>query len=201
MDMQRTCHSNLITSPAWPEIKIQVESSLMYIGAQQITIYKVAAAEVFVFVEADAQRKIQRQLIVQFEHFLPHTDPTTYRYNYTTPNTVNLNGETYKTDLRVVPVAAFGVSDPESDVAQVNQFIESQGYARLTENIEQVVVKRIMKELGEERRHEILWIYREPLNPPTLLSTSEDEGFVVSAEQRGLLADFETRAIHSFEIL
>lgn len=201
MDIQRTCHGNLITSPAWPEIQIQVESGLTFIGAQQITIYKVAAAEVFVFVEADAQHKIQRQLIVQFEHFLPHTDPSTYRYNYTTPHTVNLNGETYKTDLRVVPVAAFGVPDPESDVAQVNQFIESQGYTRLTQNIEQVVVKRIMKELGEERRHEILWIYREPLNPPTLLFTNEDEGFMVAAAQRSLLADFEARAIRSFAIL
>lgn len=201
MDIQRTCHDNLIISSAWPEIRIQVESSLKYIGAQQITIYKVAAAEVFVFVEADAQRKIRRQLIVQFEHFLPHTDPTTYRYNYTTPYTVDLNGETYKTDLRVVPLTAFGVPDPESDVAQVNQFIESQGYTRLTQNIEQVVVKRIMKELGEDRRHEILWIYREPLNPPTLLYTNEDEGFMVSAEQRGLLMDFEARAIRSFAIL
>lgn len=201
MDIQRTCQSNLITSPAWPEIQIQVEPGLTFIGAQQITIYKVAAAEVFVFVEADAQRKIRRQLIVQFEHFLPHTDPATYRYNYTTPNTVNLNGERYKTDLRVVPVAAFGVPDPESDVAQVNQFIESRGYTRLTQNIEQVVVKRIMKELGEDRRHEILWIYREPLNPPTLLYTSEDEGFMVSAEQQSLLADFEARAIRSFAIL
>lgn len=201
MDTIRTCHNNLITSPAWPEIKIQVESGLRFIGVQQITIYKIAAAEVYVFVEADAQRKIQRQLIVQFEHFLPHTDPSTYRYNYATPHTITIGGDAYKTDLRVVPVGAFGVPDPESDVAQVNQFIESQGYIRLTQDIEQVVVKRIMKELGEERRHEILWIYREPLNRPDLLFTSEDDSFMVSAAQLPLLADFEARARHSFSIL
>jgi hypothetical protein len=197
----RTCTNNLIASPAWPEIRIQVESGLQFIGVTQFILYKIAEAEVFIFAEAAANKKIQRQLIVQFENFLPHTNPVTHRYNYVTPHTLDIGGTTYKTDLRVVPISAFGPPDPESDTAQINAFIEAQGYTKLSANTEQVVVRRIMKELGEDCRHEILWIYREALNPPDLLYTREEDSYLVAPEQTHLLADFERRALSSFNIL
>jgi hypothetical protein len=199
----RTLQNNRLTSDQQPAISIEVAPALHHIGTLEMTIKGMAAAQTFLFVAADAQRRIQRQLAIQFEHFLPGTNPKVMYYRYDTPRKIPLAGHTYDTDLRVIPSALFLQdleSDPEADSVQVQQFIRSKGY-ELPFYEEQVVTKRMMRILGEDKRAEILFIYQEPLLPAGLLYTKEEDTYLVQDEQLPLLADFERRALGSIQIL
>ena len=198
--MPRTIHNNLITSDAQPSIRIQVEAALDYIGRQTITIHDVAEAELFIFAQTDDQQRIQRQLVVQFEHFLDSAPPERYRYNYQTPHTVTLDGQDYMTDTRIVPSHLYSEpDDPKSDRMQLEHFLTERGYV-LPYYQDQTVTKRIMRVLGDERRAELLFIYKEPLLPPGLLTTSEEDTFLVMAGDLPKLADFTARALASFAV-
>jgi len=153
---KRTIRDNIITSPAQPAIKLHIADSFTYVGRLKFIIKQVAEAEVFIFVSADSDKKIDRILIVQFEGWL---DDNAYTYNYPVRHTVILGEHEYVHDTFVYP-SALDDAEPESDSAQTRNFIAQQGYTLPTE----VISCRFIRALDTTRRTEILFSYAEDLS-------------------------------------
>ena len=66
----RTVADNSITSSS-PALKLSVAPKFHYAGARRFILYGVAEAEIHLFVEADANKNVQRMYWVQFEGYLP----------------------------------------------------------------------------------------------------------------------------------
>ena len=74
---------NVVTHPG-DKVTVRVPSSATYAGHERFNLYGVADAEIHVFVDADAARKVQRLYWIQFESYLASND---HRYNYADGNT------------------------------------------------------------------------------------------------------------------
>jgi len=74
---------NVVRHPV-EKVRVRVPEKAVYAGAERFNLYGVADAEIHVFVEADAAKKMQRLYWVQFESYLPDND---HRYNYADGNT------------------------------------------------------------------------------------------------------------------
>ncbi len=65
---------------AGESLTIRVPARATYVGAERFTLYDVADAEIHVFVEADAAKRIRRFYWIQFESYLPSRPDARYDY-------------------------------------------------------------------------------------------------------------------------
>ena len=152
---------NVVTHPA-ERIRIRVPEKAAYAGSERFNLYGVADAEIHVFVEADAAKKMQRLYWVQFESYLPSND---HRYNYADGNTrFDLWGTptwlVWGPRLTSAPARAGG--DRES----VMRILRRAGYAVPPEvlNVRMVQMLDDPQGTGSGRR-ELMIIYSEDLAP------------------------------------
>jgi hypothetical protein len=69
---ERQVQANVLTSERDPKIRIKLPSSVQYVGADRWPLFDLADCELHVFVEATAQKRVQRLYWLQFEAiFLP----------------------------------------------------------------------------------------------------------------------------------
>jgi hypothetical protein len=66
---ERVVQGTTVTSASDPAVRITVPKSAQYVGADRWDLYDVADCEIHVFVEADAQKIIQRLYWIQFEGY------------------------------------------------------------------------------------------------------------------------------------
>jgi hypothetical protein len=71
--------ANIVSHPG-ERLTVRVPRGATYVGGERFTLYDVADAEIHVFVEADAAKRIRRFYWVQFESYLPSRPDA--RYNY-----------------------------------------------------------------------------------------------------------------------
>ena len=152
---ERQVQANVVTSERDPKIQIKLPSSVQYVGADRWALFDVADCELHVFVEATAQKTVQRLYWVQFEAYLP-AQPEMH-YNYPFKKTETLNGLLF--DVR----ARFGASSetpkPGSDLEHVQALLRGKGY-QLPEAMMNV---RFVHLFDEGNRKELMIIYAEDL--------------------------------------
>ena len=153
---------NVVTHPV-EKVRVRVPEKAVYAGAERFNLYGVADAEIHVFVEADAAKKIQRLYWVQFESYLPDND---HRYNYAEGNTrFDLWGGTptwlvWGPRLTSAPYRAGG--DRES----VMRILSRAGYTVPPEVLNVRMVQMLDDPQGTGRgRRELMIIYSEDLAP------------------------------------
>lgn len=151
---------NKVTHPA-EGLTVEVQPSATYAGSERFNLYGVADAEVHVFVEADAQRRLQRVYWIQFESYLPSKPELSYDYSDGNRRT-QLWGST--TWLRSGPVATTGPMRAGSDREHVFSILKRGGYQIPAEvmNVRMVRVLDDPKGTGKGRR-ELMLIYSENL--------------------------------------
>lgn len=154
--------ANVITHPG-EKIRVRLPEKATYVGAERFNLYGVADAEIHVFVEADAAKKMQRLYWVQFESYLPDND---HRYNYAEGNTrFDLWGGTptwlvWGPRLTSAPARAGG--DRES----VMRILSRGGYTLPPEVLNVRMVQMLDDQQGTGRgRRELMIIYSEDLAP------------------------------------
>jgi hypothetical protein len=82
---------HLVHSDSLPRLDVEVSGSLVYLGRLTFAVDTVAQAEEFVFGDT-AQGRLQRAVIVHFEHFLPST---THTFNYPRLQMARLGADEY----------------------------------------------------------------------------------------------------------
>ena len=80
----------VVTHPG-EKVAVRVPASATYAGHERFNLYGVADAEIHVFVDADAAKRVRRLYWVQFESYLPSND---HRYNYSDNKRRDLWGAT-----------------------------------------------------------------------------------------------------------
>lgn len=151
---ERTVQGTTITSKSDPAIKITLPASAQYLGADRWDLYNVADAEVHVFVEADAQKKLQRLYWVQFEAYLPDN---THSYDYPFKEKLTHGGLEFDVTPNFRPTS--GPTRPGSDREHVLAMVAKAGYQLPAETMS----VRLVHLLDESKRKELMFIYAEDL--------------------------------------
>jgi hypothetical protein len=146
---------------AGESIRIRVPKSAAYAGAERFNLYGVADAEVHVFVEAAADRRIRRLYWIQFESYLPSRPELSYDYADGNRKS-ELEGIT--TWLRSGPASTAGPTRPGSDREHVTGILKRAGYGIPPEvmNVRMVQILDDPAGTGKGRR-ELMVIYSEDL--------------------------------------
>jgi hypothetical protein len=87
---ERRVENNVIVSDRDPTVRIELPKSVRYVGADRWDLYDIADCELHAFVEADAQKNVQRLYWVQFEGYLP-TKPDVH-HQYDSPRHATIGG-------------------------------------------------------------------------------------------------------------
>jgi len=150
----RKVEGTTITSSHDPAVKITLPETAQYVGADRWDLYGFADAEIHVFVEADAQKKVQRLYWVQFEAFLPDNERV-YKYPFIEKTTLaglefDVNRSYGPTNLK---------SRPGSDRERVFAMVAKAGYVMAAEQLN----VRLVHLTDETKRKELMIIYGEDL--------------------------------------
>ena len=152
---ERQVQANVLTSERDPKIRIKLPSSVQYVGADRWPLFDLADCELHVFVEATAQKRVQRLYWLQFEAYLPSRPELHHTYPFA--KTEKLSGLLF--DVR----ARFGASSeapkPGSDLEHVQALLRAKGY-QLPEAMMNV---RFVHLFDEQKRKELMIIYAEDL--------------------------------------
>lgn len=153
----RTVKGQELLSPSWPAVRLKFDPAFKYIGTTDFILYNVARAEQHFFVDADQDKRIRRMYWIQFEGYLPDN---THRYNYRSPQKINLGGLEFFADAYARQIGTGG--RPDSDGAKAQEFLKSQGYQLASD---QVLMQRLVHLVDEAKRNELMIIYLEDLSP------------------------------------
>ncbi len=142
-------------------ITVKLPAAAKHLGSERFTLYGVADAEVHVFVEEDAAKKIAKVYWVQFESYLPEKPELSY--NYADGNRPSALGGV-RTWLRSNPVPTTGPMRAGSDREHVFNILTRAGYAipPAVMNVRLVQILDDPQGTGKGRK-ELMVIYSEDL--------------------------------------
>jgi hypothetical protein len=142
-------------------ITVRVPAAATYVGGERFSLYGIADAEIHVFAEADAQRRLTRYYWVQFESYLPNR--LEHRYNYAEGNRrLDLWGAA--TWVRGGPQRTSNPPRAGSDSEHVRGILTRAGYT-IPPEMAYVRLVQILDDpqgTGQGRR-ELMMIYSEDL--------------------------------------
>jgi len=151
---EREAGGNFVISGRNPAVRIELPKSMQYLGADRFVLYGIADCELYVFVEAESQRKIERLYWLQFEGILPTRPDLHHRYD--SPRHMTIGGLDFYVDAWVA--AKDQKTTPGSDLEHVQSLIRAKDYRMPTE----MMVVRLVH-LMDEKRKELMIIYAEDL--------------------------------------
>jgi hypothetical protein len=155
-------------------VTVRVPESAAYAGGERFTLYGVADAEVHLFVEANARRRLRRLWWIQFESYLPSKPELSYDYaDGNRP--IELGG--VRTWLRSNPVPTTAPVREGSDREAVFRILKRAGIG-IPEEVMNVRLVQLLDDpagTGKGRR-ELMIIYSEDLAPTgrTLAELTDD---------------------------
>jgi len=151
---ERTVEGTTITSTRDPAITIKLPAGVQYLGADRWELYTACDAELHVFVEAGADKRVRRLYWVQFEQYLPNN---TYTYDYTFKEKLTHAGLEFDVSPNFRRTTL--TSRPGSDREHVIAMLTKQGYKLPPETMS----VRLVNLLDDSRRKELMFIYSEDL--------------------------------------
>jgi hypothetical protein len=152
---ERQAHGHTISSEHDPHLLIQLPTAVQYVGADRWILYDIADCEVHVFVEADAQKNVQRLYWVQFESYV--SSRPELHHTYDSPRHTQIGGLDFFVDTWVR--AHDAQTRPGSDREHIQAIISAKGY-KMPAGMMDV---RLVHLLDEEKRKELMIIYGEDL--------------------------------------
>ena len=165
---ERKVVGNVVTSERDPAVRIELPKAAHYVGADRWVLYGIADCELHAFVEADAQKNVQRLYWVQFEGYLPSRPDL--RHTYDSPKHTTIGGMDFYVATWVRAKGA--TTESGSDREHIEALVRAQGY-RMPEAMMYV---RLVHLLDEEKRKELMIIYGEDLAPTGLTAGELSEG-------------------------
>jgi hypothetical protein len=165
---ERKVAGNVITSERDPAVRIALPKAVQYVGADRWVLYGIADCELHAFVEADAQKNVERLYWVQFEGYLPSRPDLHHAYN--SPKHATISGMDFYVDTWVHTKDA--ATESGSDREHIDALVRAKGY-RMPEAMMDV---RLVHLLDKEKRKELMIIYGEDLAPSGFTASELSEG-------------------------
>ena len=174
-----------VSSAMQPQIRLDVDTALQYIGSQRWILYNVAQAEQHLFVQRDAGG-VSRFLWAQFEEYIPSSNG---RYDYSKDAPLAAFDKELRVSRQVWTVPTVE-SRAESDGAYSRKLLREHGIVLPP----RMLYERFIYLPDSTRRRELMVIYAERL-------TGSDSTAAVPKERADeLLAELERRALRSFAL-
>jgi hypothetical protein len=165
---QRNVEENTIISTSDPAARIELLTSPVYVGADHWILYGMANCELHAFVQANAQKKVQRLYWIQFESYLPSR--LELHHTYDSPRHTQINGLDFYVDTWVEPTNEN--IRPDSDVEHIHKLLESHGYQLPSARMS----VRLVHLLDDEKRKELMFIYSEDVASTGLTASALRSG-------------------------
>jgi len=172
-----TVTNGRILSAMQPDIRLDVDTSLHYVGSQRWILYNVAQAEQHLFVQRAADG-VERFLWVQFEEYVPSSNG---RYDYSKDAPVVAFGRELRTSKQLwnVPTTE---ARPESDGAYSRKLLREHGITLPS----QMFYERFIYLPDTSRRRELMVIYAERARDASTLPKEKLDALLAEHERRGL---------------
>jgi len=154
-ELVRKVEGTTVTSDQDPAVKVTLPATAQYVGAARWDLYGIADAELHVFVEADAQKRVQRLYWVQFESYLPDN---THTYKYPFLEKVTLAGLDFDVHGRYSPTDVQNKTGSERE--RVVGMLGKAGYQLPKEQLN----LRLIHLPDEAKRKELMIVYAEDLS-------------------------------------
>jgi hypothetical protein len=166
--------------------------ALRYLGVDSFALKGIAHVERYFFAETSGG-VVRRLLAFQFEDILPGVDEI-YRWQLRSPRLIG--GETYHSAF-VFSVPSQVLAEPNAEIARTVAFLGRQGLRLEDEQL----VARFARVIGDDRRHEFIIFYNEPLAATghalaEVRAADED----LKPEFVGLRTAITARALESFTV-
>jgi hypothetical protein len=165
---ERKVVDDVVTSESDPAVRIKLPKAAQYVGADRWVLYGIADCELHAFIEADAQKNVQRLYWVQFEGYLP-SQPDRH-HTYDSPKHATIGGLDFYVDTWVRTKDT--TIDSGSDREHIEALVRAKGY-RMPEAMMYV---RLVHLLDQEKRKELMIIYGEDLAPSGFTAAELSEG-------------------------
>jgi len=172
-----TVTNGRILSAMQPDIRLDVDTSLHYVGSQRWILYNVAQAEQHLFVQRAADG-VERFLWVQFEEYVPSSNG---RYDYSKDAPVVAFGRELRTSKQLwnVPTTE---ARPESDGAYSRKLLREHGITLPS----QMFYERFIYLPDTSRRRELMVIYAERARDASTSPKEKLDALLTENERRGL---------------
>jgi hypothetical protein len=157
-----------VSSTRDPHVQIHLPESAKYVGADRWILYGIADCELHAFVEADAQKNVQRLYWVQFEGYVPSKPELAHTYD--SPRHTTIGGLDFYVDTW--PRADGEPTKPGSDREHIEALIRSKGYKMPAG----MMYVRLVHLLDAKNRKELMIIYGEDLAPTGFAAADLVEG-------------------------
>ena len=190
----RHVENNRLISDNEPPLRLSVAKELPFIGKVPFVLRGVAQGERYIFAETDSAKRITRMLVVQFEGFLPQVDDY-YKYSLgRTP--MRLGKHDYRHNVWAWDSSAEVKQSPGSESAAMQRLLDAKGL-KLDD---QLVMSRFARAVGEDKRHEIIFFYIEPLTPYGYKVTDFDFEKPLAGKQAEWEKQFRERSLKMFSV-
>ena len=164
----RQVSGTAISSAHDPHVQIHLPEAAKYVGADRFVLYGVADCELHAFVEAGAQKNVQRLYWIQFEGYLPSKPGLAHTYD--SPRHTTIGGLDFFVDTW--PRADGEKTNPGSDREHIEALIRGKGYKMPAG----MMYVRLVHLLDEKKRKELMIIYGEDLAPTGFTAADLAEG-------------------------
>jgi hypothetical protein len=154
---ERRVEGHAIISERDPRLRIELPPAAQYVGADRWVLYDIADCELHAFVEADAQKNVQRMYWVQFEQYVPSRPEL--HHTYDSPRHATIGGLDFYVNTWVR--ARGEETRPGSDREHIEALIRAKGY-KMPAGMADV---RLVHLLDDAKRQELMIIYGEDLAP------------------------------------
>jgi hypothetical protein len=189
----RKVERNAVLSDHDPAARIELPRSVHFLGNDRWILYGIADCDLYAFVEADEEKKVQRLYWVQFEAYLPSRPDL--HHTYDSPHHLTISGWDFFVDawvrVRNAPI------DKGSDREHIEALIRDQGYV-VPEGIMYV---RLVHLLDEKKRKELMIIYGEDLLGTGFTASDLDKDGKARSEWPRIEEDLVKRAVERVNIL
>jgi hypothetical protein len=149
--------NNTFISSQDPDIRVEVNRQLKYVGSVPFRIDNIAGGNRYIFVRATPDKHIQQMFIIQQEAFFPSSNDT-YKYSITHPS--KLGDFEYQHTVILDDYNATVREAPGKEADLTQQFLKAQGYILEPETI----MSRFARPVGSQHKHEIIFFCHENLS-------------------------------------
>ena len=189
----RAVEAHTVISTRDPIARIEIDEELRYLGALRFDLKGIACVERQVFA-AVKNRRIQRLFIIQFEGIL---DSSAEIYRWQMRDPIRLGDGEYRHNIFAFDTGREVREDPEAETAKTDAFLKEKGLELDSE----LVMSRFARVVGEDRKHELIFFYIEPLASWHQRVTDFADGAPRTAGQRDLASELSQRSLRAFRVI
>jgi hypothetical protein len=189
---ERKVEGNVITSARDPRVRIELPETVRYVGTDRWILYGIADCELHAFVDADAEKRIQRLYWLQFEGYVASRPEL--HHTYDSPRHTTLGGMDFYLDTWIS-----GKDDSVtkgSDLEHILALVRRRGYTMP----EDMVSVRLVHLLDQQKRKELMIIYSEDLAMMGLAARQVREAGSARARWSAIEGDFIERGLKRLKL-